>query len=228
MAGIVHATVTVFGIWVWWRVGQCTTSLHVCLWGGWNRLFWVVSLAPVPQASAYLSPSVSSPTDMARKHTGTAGPLGLICLGFTACLMMLMFLYPGPVSGNMIPLCFVMGGVMLCIAGVIEIYREDVFHGTVFGSFGTFWLAIALGCGSIIYFCGWGCLAFGYLIIALRKNIGSVLLFSSLVLALMLIAAGVGAQPTGGDVFRAGCWTLYGRFAELCCAVLCCAVCCSF
>eukprot|EP00906_Rhabdomonas_costata_P012453 RCo017882 len=128
---------------------------------------------------------------MGKKHTGTAGPLGLIAFGFTCCLMMLSFLYP-KASGNMVPMAYIFGGVFLLIAAIIEIYREDVFHGTVFGSYGCFWLAVANGAGGSIYFCGWGLLTCGFLVIALRKNIGSILLFASAANALFLLAAGVG------------------------------------
>jgi succinate-acetate transporter protein len=145
---------------------------------------------------------------MAKKHTGTAGPLGLFAFGVTTTLMMLAGLYPVP-GGVMLPLAFVFGGIVQLIAGIIELYREDVFHGTVFASYGCFWIAVANGSGSIIYFCGWGVLTFGFWIISLRKNIGSVLLFTSLVPAFFLIASGEGTHPPQPDVLNAGRWTAF-------------------
>eukprot|EP00906_Rhabdomonas_costata_P010927 RCo015376 len=145
---------------------------------------------------------------MAKRHTGTAGPLGLFAFGITTTLMMLKGLYPIP-GGVMLPLAYVFGGIVQLIAGIIELYREDVFHGTVFASYGAFWICVANGAGSIIFFCGWGILTFCFWIISLRKNIGSVILFTSLVPAFFLIASGGFTTPTSPDVINAGRWTAF-------------------
>ena len=145
---------------------------------------------------------------MGKKHIGTAGPLGLLAFGITTTLMMLHGLYPTP-AGIMLPLAYIFGGITQLIAGIIEIYREDCFHGTVFASYGCFWIATANGCGSIIYFTGWGMLTAGFWVISLRKNIGSVILFTSLVPAFFLIASGGFTNPPQPDVINAGRWTAY-------------------
>ena len=146
---------------------------------------------------------------MAKRHTGTAGSLGLFAFGITTALMMLYGLYPGSPSGVMLPLAYVFGGIIQAVAGLIEIYREDVFHGTVFACYGCFWIAVANGSGSIIYFCAWGILTWGFWIISLRHHICSVLLFTSLVPAFFLIASGAGTNPPNKDVLNAGHWTAY-------------------
>jgi len=145
---------------------------------------------------------------MGKKHTGTAGPLGLFAFGVTTTLMMLEGLYPGA-AGLMVPLAYIFGGIVQLIAGIIELYREDVFHGTVFASYGCFWIAVANGCGSIIFFSGWGILTAGFWLISLRKNIGSVILFTSLVPAFFLIASGGFTHPPQPDVINAGRWTAF-------------------
>jgi hypothetical protein len=113
-------------------------------------------------------------------------------------------MYPGP-SGYMNPIIFVFGGIFQIIAAIIELYREDVFHGTVFGSIGCFWIGVSQGCLNPFYMCGFGFLTTGFMIIALRKNIGSVLLFAAATLALFLIGVGLGVNDE--TILFAGLWT---------------------
>ena len=112
----------------------------------------------------------------------------------------------------MTPLALVFGGIIQLVAGLVEIYREDCFHGTVFASYGCFWIAVAYGSGGIIFLCAWGILTWLFWIISLRKNIGSVILFTSLVPAFFLIASGEHTTPEQEDVWKAGRWCAYVAF----------------
>ena len=142
---------------------------------------------------------------MAKKHTGQAGTLGLLCFGITTCLAMLGGLYPAD-TGQVAGLMAILGGYVQIIAGVIEIYREDAFHGTVFCAYGCFWVAMSQGAGSVIYFCTWGFVTIVFTLISLRSKPAVIVLFGGVAIALFLLAFGLKNPPMSRGGHWLGFW----------------------
>ncbi|KAJ9518848.1 hypothetical protein QJQ45_026107 [Haematococcus lacustris] len=135
--------------------------------------------------------------------------LGVTLAGITTCLIFFIvtkWTNPGFLP-TVLSYSMAMGGIGQLIAGILELIRGATFAGTTFASYGCFWLGrflwlllevnrsvpavadVALT-GDTLWCCLWGFLTFCYFIIALRKNMGLVVIFATLWIAFFLLAGG--------------------------------------
>ncbi|KAL6748095.1 GPR1/FUN34/yaaH family-domain-containing protein [Haematococcus lacustris] len=154
---------------------------------------------------AVATPPLPSPSGV----RGNPGPFGLLCQGITTCLIFFIvtkWTNPGFLP-TVLSYSMAMGGIGQLIAGILELIRGATFAGTTFASYGCFWLGrflwlllevnrsvpavadVALT-GDTLWCCLWGFLTFCYFIIALRKNMGLVVIFATLWIAFFLLAGG--------------------------------------
>ena len=149
---------------------------------------------------------------MAKKDMASAAPLALLCFGMTTALaMMALILALNNDDPNILtdaqlkPLKWAMGGTIQLVSGFVELYREDLFHGTVFASYGCFWIAASQGAGCQAYFHAWGVLSTAFTIVALRHSYAGAVLLAGVAITLFLLGAG-SSDPANPHVLKAGGW----------------------
>lgn len=164
-------------------------------------------------------------------------PLGLAGFGLTTVVLSCMNagLFPTEATPVVVPLAFAYGGLAQIIAGILEYKNGNTFGMVAFTSFGTFWWWYALllwtiGAGWIkpphptgigITLLLWGIFTFYMWIPTFRTNTTLWLVFLTLWIAFVLLAAGdlgmgAGWHKAGGwDGLLCGILALYLSFAEV-------------
>jgi succinate-acetate transporter protein len=125
------------------------------------------------------------------------------------------------------------GGATQLIIGLLEYIRGNGFAGAAFSSYGCFWMGwfinsilarqkITSGAdetGEILWFILWGVLTFCFFLFTLRKPITLQIIFSTLTVTFMLLAAGVRspkAHKAGGYFgFVCAASAIYAAMVEL-------------
>ncbi|KJA18270.1 hypothetical protein HYPSUDRAFT_45447 [Hypholoma sublateritium FD-334 SS-4] len=159
-----------------------------------------------------------------RSNLGNPGTLGLFSFASTTLILSLFNaqtrgIHAPNVVVGMAVFC---GGLVQLLAGMWEFPRGNTFGGTAFASYGAFWMSYAtilipgsgilaaytdasdeLSSGLGIFLITWTLVTFFFLIVALRKNVGFIALFSVLTITFALLAAGelaasVNATKAGG------------------------------
>lgn len=146
------------------------------------------------------------------QRLGNPGPLGLISFASTTFVLSM---YSVRAHQVLVPNVFVgmaiaVGGLVQLLAGQWDFARGNTFGGTVFSSYGGFWLSMAViyipgsgilgafeanGTGAQLssalgtYLITWFIGTFIFLIAALRTNVASIALFGSLSMTFILLAA---------------------------------------
>jgi succinate-acetate transporter protein len=142
---------------------------------------------------------------------GNPGALGLFSFASTTFMLSLFNLQTRGIHtpNVVVGMAIFCGGLAQLLAGMWEFPRGNVFGGTAFTSYGAFWMSYAtilipgsgilsayndatdeLTSGLGIFLTAWAMVTFFFLIAALRKNIGFIVLFFFLTLTFVLLAAG--------------------------------------
>lgn len=154
------------------------------------------------------------------------GPLGLYAFGYTTALLQGYNTKWTEQGTNLWVYSFALffGGLVQLLAGMWELWRNNVFGGTAFSCYGGFWLGYgifgilesaqifaaptAYAHGTQMMLIIWGCLTFFFFLATLVINAALMTLFSSLVVTFFLLAAGETGHPKltkAGGYF--GVWT---------------------
>lgn len=154
------------------------------------------------------------------------GPLGLYAFGYTTALLQGFNTKWTEEGTNELTYSFALlfGGLIQLLAGMWEIYRNNVFGGTAFSCYGGFWLGYGIygmlvssgvfmppteyAHGLQMFLIIWGILTFIFFVGSIAINISLQVLFLSLTVTFFLIAAGEGGHPRvlkAGGYF--GVWT---------------------
>lgn len=170
--------------------------------------------SPPPSAKA-AAPTAATPTALSAAPANPA-PLGLLAFGVTTCL--LMFRATGwaesPHIGLVICYAFFLGGAMQVVAGGFDLARGDVFGGTAFSLYGSFWLgwgllqvlsakngpqtleaAGAFRVGETLFLSLFALLTALLFVPTLRKSLGLMYVFATLAVTFALLAGGLWSAP---------------------------------
>jgi len=189
-----------------------------------------VSLSPEQFEALYLQPGgVGGKGDLSKRF-GNPTPLGIagFLLSLTPLSIYLMN-FGSTTSSSAIGIVgafYILGGVCMILAGLLEWVLGNTFPFVVFTTFGGFWVSFAVlndpsvgvlaaysatgnategsansvfAEGFAVYLICWGVLVFIYLLGSLRTNIVFVLLFTVLDVAFFLLAAGYFRIGEGRD-----------------------------
>ena len=125
-----------------------------------------------------------------------------------------------------LPLALIYGGLAQLIAGILEFRTGNTFAVVGFGSFGSFWISLAImnlmARQGIIaetrlaeaqgwFFLAWAIFTVILLIATFGLNVGLIVTFALLLLTLILLAIGdlMGGHPAGGMAERIATWGGY-------------------
>jgi hypothetical protein len=141
-------------------------------------------------------------------NVANPSPLGLFSFASTTFILSLYNLQTRSIThpNVVVGMAIFCGGLAQLLAGMWEFPRGNVFGGTAFTSYGAFWMSYATilipGSGVLsaftdptelssalgIYLIAWFMLTFLLLIGSLKKNMGLVVLFTSLSITFLLLA----------------------------------------
>lgn len=181
---------------------------------------------PGSVSNQYLARMTQYYTEGNQYRIANPGPLGLIAFGWTTAALSTVNAKWTEAGTTSIVYAFALlfGGLVQLLAGMWELYRNNVFGGTVFSSYGGFWLGygifgmlVSSGVfeeptnythGLAMFLIIWGCLTFIFFIGALAINISLQVLLLSLSVTFFLLGAGEHGHPRvlkAGGYF--GVWT---------------------
>jgi len=173
---------------------------------------------------------------------GNPAPLGLLGFGMTTCFLMFVDMgWSEPEFKEMVfGYAIWYGGACQLLVGVLEVFKNNAFGATAFGSYGAFWLGwswmymmaksqnpdgspIFSGDfvhGEVAWFIFFGLLTCCFLFVALRKNACLITVFGLLALTYFLLAIGVAAgggwKKLAGYVgFATALSAIYTALAEI-------------
>ncbi|GBC08646.1 hypothetical protein RclHR1_08280014 [Rhizophagus clarus] len=170
--------------------------------------------------------TLDEPTLPLHKTQANAAPLGLSAFAMTIFVYSMYLIGIGGVVNQNVALGLALfyGGFMQILAGVFEMVRGDIFHGTVFPSFGCYWVCFgfihfnatgildsykdnpemlrnALG----IFLVGWTIFSIVMLICILKSNLVLIAIFVLLVIINTLLTistfTGLKSLEVAGGVF---------------------------
>ncbi|MCC3702599.1 acetate uptake transporter [Rouxiella badensis] len=132
------------------------------------------------------------------------GPLGLMGFGMTTILLNLHNAGVFPMTAVIISMGIFFGGMAQLLAGLLEYRKGNTFGMTAFLSYGAFWLSLigilllpkmglADACSPEqlgVYLALWGCFTLLMFIGSLKHNRALQIVFGSLTLLFILLAAG--------------------------------------
>ncbi|GAX82079.1 hypothetical protein CEUSTIGMA_g9507.t1 [Chlamydomonas eustigma] len=141
---------------------------------------------------------------------GDPSPFGLICFGMTTCMLMFV-VTTWSEDASLVPTvawyALAFGGFGQLIAGVLDLIKGNTFGGTVFSSYGCFWIGWGgfnytsliypdqivsiTKSGQTLYYGLWALLTLIFFISSLRKTASIQTVLSSLVVTFVLLAGGV-------------------------------------
>lgn len=175
--------------------------------------------------------------DESIKIIGNPAPLGLFGFSFTTGFLMwvVMGWVPATFSAVIVSYAMFYGGFLQFLAGVFELVRGNTFGAAAFCSYGIFWMAYFLTSylevifmwhdattfktAQTLMFVMWGILTTGFVVPALRKCVGLVIVFSTLAATFFFLAGGVwntGVNKTAGYIgWICSLSALYTGFGEL-------------
>ncbi|KAA8492486.1 Meiotically up-regulated 86 protein [Porphyridium purpureum] len=172
-------------------------------------------------------------------RVANSATLGLFGFGFTT--MLLSFVNAGVVDastggvGFIISFMFFYGGLAQVVAGIMAFIRKDMLGASAFTSYGTFWMAEGLtqvlvgqsivtpGKGfedsAVVALSVWAVITFAFTLGTLHKPLALQLVFISLTITFILLAAGVYThvvQQIGGAFgILTACLALYTGACDL-------------
>lgn len=171
---------------------------------------------------------------LAQPPAADPAPLGLSAFALTTFVFSLVnagFIQQGEDPGQQIvnlflPLALIYGGLAQLIAGILEFRTGNTFGVAGFGSFGSFWISLAImnlmARQGIIaetrlaeaqgwFFLAWAIFTVILLIATFGLNVGLIVTFALLLLTLILLAAGdlMGGHPAGGTALLLATWGGY-------------------
>ena len=92
-----------------------------------------------------MSPDVAPSAKTAPKEfpIPDPGPIGLAAFAATTLVLSVFNagLYDGAYKAVVLPMAFIYGGIVQLIAGVLEMFRKNIFGAVAFLSYGAFWIA---------------------------------------------------------------------------------------
>ncbi|CAG8668693.1 putative transmembrane protein [Rhizophagus irregularis DAOM 181602=DAOM 197198] len=176
----------------------------------------------MPKSNSTLDETTSVPP----KAQANAAPLGLSSFAMTLFVFSMYLIGTGGVVNHNVALGLALfyGGFIQVLAGIFEMMRGDIFHGTIFPSFGGYWICFgfinydatgilssykdnpemlrnALG----IFLVGWTIFAFIMLLCALKSNLVLITILSLLVIINTLLTTatftGLKSFEVAGGVF---------------------------
>jgi len=183
-----------------------------------------VTLTPEQFEQLYLQPGGVGGKGDLTKRFGNPTPVAIA--GFLVCLTPLSIYLMGFGSSDsssavsQVGANYILGGVLLIIAGILEFVLGNTFPSVVFMTFGGYWIAFAIGndpavgvasafaegaaspalnSGTAIYLACWGVLIFIYTLGSLRTNMVFVALFFTLDIAFFLLSAAYFRIAEGRD-----------------------------
>lgn len=135
------------------------------------------------------------------KKAANPGPLGLIGFGMTTVLLNLHNAEIMPLSIVIIAMGLAMGGLAQIIAGILEFKAGNTFGGTAFVAYGCFWWSLVIIWALPVsnaadsfsmgaYLLLWAIFTGGMFVGALKHNIITKIVFGSLTVLFLLLAAG--------------------------------------
>ena len=148
-----------------------------------------------------------------KDNTANPAPLGLLGFGMTTVLLNIHNAGFVELSAMILAVGIFYGGIAQVIAGIMEWKKNNTFGTIAFCSYGFFWLTLVglivmpkLGMGSApdansmaVYLMMWGILTFALFIGTLKLNRVSQLVFGSLTILFILLAA---AELTGNSSIK--------------------------
>ena len=171
---------------------------------------------------------------LAQPPAADPAPLGLSAFALTTFVFSLVnagFIAQGEDPAQQIvnlflPLALIYGGLAQLIAGILEFRTGNTFGVAGFGSFGSFWISLAvmnlMARQGIIaetrlaeaqgwFFLAWAIFTVILLIATFGLNVGLIVTFALLLLTLILLAIGdlMGGHPAGGMALRLATWGGY-------------------
>lgn len=161
---------------------------------------------------------------MEAKQLGNPAPLGLIAFASTTWLLSLVNagFYDVKSVDVVLAMALVFGGAAQVIAGILAFVRGNTFPGVAFVAYGAFWISFAIyvkffGGGAPASFVGWflfgwGIFSFYMWIATFRHNMVLQVVFLTLWVTFMLLAA--------GDFFGIPLAHTAGGYLGLVCAAL--------
>ncbi|CCG81050.1 putative Plasma membrane ammonium transporter [Taphrina deformans PYCC 5710] len=202
-----------------------------------------MTLTPEMFERMYLNPK-NNVAGSLRKTFGNPTPLAIVgfLLSLTplSCILMGFRSAAGPAV--LLGSYYYMGGMCMVIGGVLEFFLGNTFPFVVFVSFGGFWLSFAAlnssyygiaeaygataaagaatpgyESGLAFYFVFWGVVCFIYFIISLRTNVVFAIIFITVDVAFLLLAATYWQLVNGNTVTAGHLQTAAGAFAFACC-----------
>jgi len=139
---------------------------------------------------------------MSEKKQANPGPLGLLGFGMTTILLNLHNSGVISLSTVILSMGIAMGGLAQVIAGVRELKQGNTFGGTAFTAYGLFWWSLVLiwanpfgfeaadSTSIAFYLLLWGIFTLFMFIGTFKHNIATRIVFGSLTVLFMLLAAG--------------------------------------
>ncbi|KIJ55219.1 hypothetical protein M422DRAFT_57771 [Sphaerobolus stellatus SS14] len=156
-------------------------------------------------------------------RVGNPAPLGLFSFASTNFILSMYIVQARHifVPNVFVGMALAVGGLIQLLAGQWDLARGNTFGGTVYSSYGGFWLSLALvympGTGIMsayahrerqlfdamgIFFITWFIATFLFLVASLRTNIASIALFGFLSITFILLSAG--QMANNNSVSKAG------------------------
>ena len=139
---------------------------------------------------------------MSEKKMANPGPLGLLGFGMTTILLNLHNSDIISLSTVIVSMGIALGGLAQVIAGVRELKQGNTFGGTAFTAYGLFWWSLVLiwanpfdlqtadATSMGFYLLLWGIFTLFMFIGTFKHNIATRVVFGSLTVLFMLLAAG--------------------------------------
>ncbi len=146
---------------------------------------------------------VSSTSNATRFLVPDPGPIGLAA--FAATTMMLSFFNAGFLDKSLelvvLPVALIYGGIVQIIAGVFEMFRNNIFGATAFMTYGAFWIAFhgiapmglsprAIG----LFLLAFTIFTFYMMIVSFKSNVGLLATFVLLFITFLLLTIGAFAE----------------------------------